>query len=55
MSEVPKHSKRIEPNAEFLRVTFLTKAKPLGRTKKLNAAKTCITTIVTKGKLCLVE
>ena len=55
MDDVPKHSKRITPNAEFLHVTFLTKAKPRGRPKKLNAAQARITTIVTKGNLCLIE
>lgn len=55
MNDVPKHSKRIEPNAEILRVTFLTKAKPRGKTKKLNAAQAHITTIATKVKLCSIE
>jgi hypothetical protein len=56
MSDVLKHSKRIEPNAEFLNVTFLTKVRGRGRPKKQkhNTSKKIIA-IVTKGNLCSIE
>lgn len=52
MSDVLKHSKRIEPNAEFLKITFLVK-RPRGRPKKKNVGK--LIAILKKGDLCSIE
>jgi len=48
--------KKIEPNAEFLNVTFLTKIRGRGRPKKQKRNTTNrIVAIVTKVNLCSIE